>query len=137
MSRYKWARLPAGLQSSANTNLLFNIGVNADGTLFNPRGYPEEIVRAAVAEADARRQERRSNASKKAAATRAVRRKLKVNKAADRIRTNSGIGARRTCFICGKGLSDAISIDRGIGPECWQDVLTKITELQQQEKSHV
>jgi hypothetical protein len=138
MSGYKWVRLPVALQGGAAsdgtpyTDLLFNVGIDPDGTVINPRGYPEDIVRAAVTAADARRHERRRNAAKKAAATRAVRRELKIKRIADRIRTNQGIGARRTCYVCGKGLSDTISINRGIGPECWQDVLAKITERQQE-----
>jgi hypothetical protein len=34
-----------------------------------------------------------------------------------------GIGARQNCAICGRGLSDLESINRGVGSECWQDVL--------------
>jgi Family of unknown function (DUF6011) len=142
MSKWKWVCAPADVKvhtegkPSWMDDRLFDVGIERDGTLINPHDYPKDIVRAAVTAADARRYERQSNAAKKAAATRAVRRELKVNKAADRIRTYSGIGARRTCFICGKGLSDAISINRGIGPECWQDVLTQITKSQQ-ERTHV
>jgi len=37
------------------------------------------------------------------------------------------IGPLHHCFICGRHLDDQASIERGIGPECWQDVLSEIT----------
>jgi hypothetical protein len=49
------------------------VGIMPDGTLYNPNGYPEDDVRTAVIAADARRHERRSQASKDAAVTRRQR----------------------------------------------------------------
>ena len=61
---------------------LYDVGILPDGTLRNPHGYPEDIFRAAVQEADARRHERRSKAAEKAAETRARRREKKIHEAA-------------------------------------------------------
>jgi hypothetical protein len=49
------------------------IGIYKDGTLNNPNGYPEDVVRAAVAFADEEVHQRRSVAAKKAAQTRRER----------------------------------------------------------------
>ena len=59
---------------------LHHIGIKVDGTLWNPNGYPEDMVRTAIAGAEARAHERRSKAAHKAAATRARRRVLKINR---------------------------------------------------------
>lgn len=32
------------------------------------------------------------------------------------------------CFCCGKALGDAVSISRGIGPECWTKVNAFVAE---------
>src|SRR4051794_16892456 len=99
---------------------LYDVGILPDVRLHNPRGYPDDKVRVAVPAADARRHERRSNAAKKAAVTRASRQEKKVQKVAERVAAGQGIGAQEWCYICGKSLVDDDSIRRGIGPECWQ-----------------
>ena len=58
---------------------LRNIGILRDGTLVTG-GYPEELVRAAIAAAKQRQHERRSNSAKKAAETKRRRRELRMNK---------------------------------------------------------
>lgn len=155
MSRYTWVHIPADLVSPALAHLvrqeylrrqpdwthewipfpdrLWSVGIEADGTLFNPNNYPDDIVRAAVAAADARRHERRSGAAKKAAVTRAQRKQNKIRIAAQRIVATQGIGPRRDCYVCGRGLGDPQSIARGIGSECWQDVLTLVTVIRHRE----
>jgi hypothetical protein len=45
MSRYKWVYHGA--------EKLYEVGILPDGTLHNPRKYPDDIVRAAVLAADA------------------------------------------------------------------------------------
>lgn len=104
-------------------NRLFDVGILADGTLHNPRGYPGDVV--------ARRHGRKSCAARKAAETRSRRRSNRIRSIAKRLVDDNGapIGPRNFCIICGRGLSDRQSIDRGIGSECWQDVLEAI-ELQ-------
>jgi hypothetical protein len=116
MSRYQWVH--------HNETKLFQVGIWPDGTLWNPNGYPDDTVRTAVLEADERKRIRRSNAAKKAAETRRGRRAKKIYAVAKRIVDGGHYGPRRRCVICGKGLADQQSIERGIGSECWQDVLT-------------
>ena len=120
MGRYKWVH--------HNETKLFQVGIWPDGTLWNPNGYPDDTVRAAVLEADERKHIRRSNAAKKAAETRRKRTAERVYIVARRIVEGRCFGPRHHCWICGKGLGDQQSIERGIGSECWQDVLTLISE---------
>ena len=120
-ARFKWVH--------HGNERLFNVGIWADGSLWNPNSYPEDVVREAVQAAVVRRHERRSNAAKKAAETRVSRRRDKIYIAARCVRERQGIGARRHCYVCGRHLDDAVSIKRGIGPECWQEVLSQIEAL--------
>ena len=122
MSRYKWV-----WEDLEKRKRLYNVGILPDGTLHNPNGYPEEMVRAAVLAADQRRHEHKSQAAKKAAATRQERQQLKVHIVALRAAAGQGTGPRHHCYVCGRALEDPQSIARGIGSECWQDVLGKIT----------
>ena len=115
MSRYHWVW--------HGETKLYDVGILLDGTLHNPRGYPDDIVRAAVAAADARKHERRSLAAQKAGATRQRRRQKRVAEIAARILAGYDIGERTNCAICGRGLGDPASVKRGIGSECWQDLL--------------
>ena len=116
MSRYKWLW-------SGDTRL-FEIGINGDGSLHNPRKYPEDIVRAAVMAAAERRHIRRSEAAKKASVTRRRRQEKKIWQIAKVLVERDNVGPRHNCAICGRGLGDTESIQRGIGSECWQDVLS-------------
>jgi hypothetical protein len=118
MSKWKWV-LHEGKH-------IYDVGIFDDGTLHNPRGYPPEIVRAAVLAADASQHARRSVAAKKAAVTRAKRQAQKVYRIVKRIVEGHSIGPRTNCVVCGRGLADQQSIDRGIGSECWQDVLSEL-----------
>jgi len=106
---------------------LYNVGVMRDGSLHNPNHYDEAIVREAIRQASERVHERRSEAAKRAATTKRQRREGRVYEVARRIMAHEGIGRQRHCFICGKSLTDAESIARGIGSDCWQDVLVAIS----------
>jgi hypothetical protein len=123
-SRYKWVTLVDGTQ-------MYEVGIEVDGSLFNPRGYPDDEVRAAVLAANERRRQRRSNGAKKAAETRRERTAARVYQAAKRLTLAGGnsIGPRGSCFICRRRLGDSDSINRGIGSECWQDVLDCIAAV--------
>jgi hypothetical protein len=116
--KYKWVY--------HNETKLYEVGILADGTLHNPRGYPDALVREAVLAADARRNERRSKAAKKAAATRNRRQEKLVLQIAERIVRGAATGPSGKCVICHRPLDDAVSIQRGIGSECWQEVLSAI-----------
>jgi hypothetical protein len=129
MAKYKWV--------SHNGNTLFNVGILEDGSLHNPRGYPDDIVRAAVLVADARRHERRSQAAKAAGETRRRRRQQRTHEAARAIVARHGVQPSHNCFICGRGLADHVSIARGIGSECWQGVLSTVEALRGNAKQHM
>ncbi|MHB1432013.1 MAG: DUF6011 domain-containing protein [Streptosporangiaceae bacterium] len=98
---------------------LEEIGIKADGSLRNPNGYPEAVVRAAVAEAQARRHARSREAAKKAAATRKRRKERLYYDTARRVIAGKVFGPSNSCLLCGRGFSDPEAIARGIGPECW------------------
>jgi hypothetical protein len=108
---------------------LLNVGILDDGTLHNPNGYPDDIVRAAVQAADARRHARRSEAAKRAAVTRRRRQEKAIWIIARRILAGHGVKPAMNCSICGRGLDDPDSIERGVGSECWQAVLACIEHL--------
>lgn len=118
MSRWKWIRHEG--------EKLYDIGLNDDGTLHNPNGYPAETVRAVIAGAEQRAHERASKATKKAAETRRRRHDKLVYDVARRIVAGERYGPRTSCYVCGRGLDDPQSIQRGVGPECWQGALDLI-----------
>src|SRR5262245_56265657 len=124
MGRYRWVY--------HGQERLFDVGILPDGTLRNPRGYPEDLVREAVLAADARRHERRSQAAKQAAVTRSHRQQQRVIEVAKRILAGHNIGPRSSCTICGRGLDDPQSIERGIGSECWQGALQALDAVERQ-----
>jgi len=122
MSNYRWIR--------HDGDKLHDVGVNPDGSLHNPNGYPDDVVRAAVAGADERCHQRRSTAAAKAAETRRRRQDKRVYDTARRITNGEGFGPRDNCVICGRGLGDAHSVRRGVGSECWQSVLELLIAAQ-------
>jgi hypothetical protein len=122
--RWKWV-----WRDASKTERLYAVGIEADGTLFNPNGYPENIVRAACLATEARRHERRSQAAKEAAKTRDKRKELRVWETAKRIVAEEQTGPREHCYVCGRYLTDPESIARGIGSECWQHVLEHISAI--------
>jgi len=105
---------------------LYDLGVNKDGSLHNPNGYPDDVVRAAVAHAKEEEHQWRSDAAKQAAETRRRRQEKRVYQTARRIASGEVCGPRSHCCICKRGLGDPESVRRGIGSECWQDVLAAI-----------
>jgi hypothetical protein len=109
----------------------YSVGIRADGTLINPRNYPEDTVRAAIAAAEERARVRRSEAARKAAVTRKARMDAKVYEVATGIVEGNTYGPARSCVCCWKALGDPESIRRGIGSDCWQKVLKLIHEHQQ------
>lgn len=115
-SRYRWVR--------HGDTTLYNVGILEDGTLYNPNNYPDAVVREAVLAANARRHERRGRAAKKAAATRQQRTELHVYAIAQNLLAGGKLEPRTNCRLCGKGLSDKASIERGVGSECWQTVMS-------------
>ena len=137
--KYRWVfdhrgtptREPGALYDG-RAGRLFDVGILADGTLHNPHGYPEDVVRQSVNEAIARKHERDSQAAKKAAVTKARRREKKISLIAKRVIERHQTGPSFKCYVCGKGLTDQESIARGIGSDCWQDVLKDIERQRDQ-----
>ena len=86
-------------------------------------------MREAVLAADARRTERRRNGAKKAAVTRASARRRLIFKAATMVAQGQGIRNLSHCYVCGRHLDDPASVERGIGPECWEGVLALVARL--------
>jgi len=89
-SRWKWVRHEG--------EELRNIGIELDGSLYNPNGYPADVVRAAVLAADERQHKRRSEAAKEAAVTRRRRQVRQVYSAAQKIVAHYATGPRSRCF---------------------------------------
>lgn len=94
-----------------------------------------------------RNRRRRKTSAKKAAETRKRRRELKVDREVRRIanalaaglqrtalETGVGDGTTRKCKICGKKLSDEASMRRGIGSECWQEVIGRVELFMKQQE---
>ena len=121
MSRFRWIEHEG--------HRLLDIGVLDDGSVHNPNGYPDALVRAAVQAAEARVSQRLSRAAVKGAVTRRRRVERNVYAVTQGLREGRVYGPRGSCVICGKGLSDVESVERGIGSECWQRML-KVVEGQ-------
>jgi hypothetical protein len=117
-------------------DILRDVGILADGTLFNPNGYPEDVVRSAVLAAIEDGKKRRSDAAKKAGVTRAIRMKRRVYEVVQKLGLGHKYGPRASCYICGKGLGDQQSIGRGIGSDCWQEVMKVMTQQREEEDSN-
>jgi hypothetical protein len=99
------------------------VGIFTDGALDNPRGYPETRLYPVLlwAVADTARQQREGVA--RGVAKRKARRESRIAQAVAAHLAGRGIGDRRRCYICDKHLTDPVSIARGIGPECWDNIL--------------
>jgi hypothetical protein len=125
---FKWVRHPETGQPHMHhvpicDTYLCGVGFDKAGNLINPTKWPDEVVHRAVTEAIARREQRRKNGAAKAAATRKRRREMRVNDIVKKLVREEKIGPRTDCYLCRKKLGDAESIARGIGSDCWQDVL--------------
>lgn len=105
-----------------------NVGINRDGSLWNPNGYPEERVRPVVERIVNEKLEERAAAIKRGVEKRKRRRLSRIAEAAHRLRTQAGIGDRVSCYCCLKALTDPVSIKRGIGPECWEHVVRRMEQ---------
>jgi hypothetical protein len=101
----------------------YDVGLLPDGSLHNPNGYPEDDLRAAIETAQRREHEQRSEAAKRAAETRRKRKDRKLYEVIERYLEEGHLQPASHCVLCGKGLGDPESLDRGIGSECWQRFL--------------
>jgi hypothetical protein len=117
-TKYRW--VPCGPEK------LYDVGILADGSLHNPNGYPDNLVRDAVMAANERRHNRRSDSAKKAAVTRQRRQDKRIYLTVAALKRGEQLKPSARCIVCRKPLDDPESISRGIGSECWQGVLAAL-----------
>lgn len=111
-----------------NGQTFHNIGINKDGSLWNPNGYPEEEARAAALYADEKRHQRRIEARKRGVETAKRRREERIAKITRDFLLGKHIGNLDHCANCGKALADSISIERGLGSECWPRLMDRLAK---------
>ena len=75
------------------------------------------------AKRELRRIARKQAGIAQAVATRARRREQHINLIAEKYVAGHRFGPRQQCVICRTFLSDPVSIQRGIGSECWDHML--------------
>ena len=92
-------------------------------------------MRAAIAAAEENKAQRRRDAAKRAVATRARRYEERIQQIADVIRTGKGIGNTTHCVVCKKALTDTVSQERGIGPECWDRIPQTIEQRRRDDQT--
>jgi predicted nucleic acid-binding Zn ribbon protein len=126
MSAYRWI--------CHEGRALYRVGVLDDGSLRNPNGYPEELVRAALAVADEGQRRRRSEAAGRAAETRRRRTERRVYDATARLVDGHSLGPASHCVICGRALDDPASVERGIRSECSQKVLDALERREEAQR---
>ena len=116
---WRWVRKPDGQRSKGEISIAFtNHGV----TLLHSEDASDDEVKAWLVAALDRRTARRKASAAKAVATRQRNHELKVKYVASLHR--AGILKPNTeCSICGKAIYDEYSQRRGVGPDCWQQVM--------------
>jgi len=125
---FRWVSDP---RCKDGREVLKDVGIYADGRLRNPQGYDDDLVRAAVEAAVERRRIWHSEIAKKAAETRRLRREHKIKEIAMRILNRTFTPGDR-CAVCTRALTDAESVDMGIGPECRAPVYAHLDALARQ-----
>ena len=123
--RWRWVLMPDG-------GRVRDVSVSHEGGRlvgFDYSGpYDADAVLDRIVEVLARKRKRRSEAAKRGAATRSARRERRVYEIAKAVLSRSVSPASR-CYLCGRGLTDEQSRRRGVGPECWGDVLRAVERL--------
>jgi hypothetical protein len=76
-----------------------------------------------------RRYIKRQAAAAKGAVTRERRHSLHVDQIARALTEGHVFGPLPRCICCKRWLSEAESVNRGIGPECWQMVLSRFEAI--------
>ena len=84
--------------------------------------FPESEVREAAFKILQRKKNLRQEAAKRAVETRAIRRKQDVYRAA-KLYSQNNLTPSRRCLCCKRVITDLTSFQRGVGSECWQEVL--------------
>ncbi|MGE0801577.1 MAG: hypothetical protein AB7O55_24925 [Lautropia sp.] len=120
---WRWIRDDAGRIS--------NIVVEHDGTAITTvtadDGVPQDRVLAAVLRALERESSRRKAAAQAGAQTRSRRQEKRVRQIISRLAAGEVFGPRTRCLICSKALETRVARQRGIGADCWQNVLAAMT----------
>jgi hypothetical protein len=112
----RWSRIEMGC------GYVRHVTFNADSTVV----YDGDELTAlqALVTANRRCKKRRSDGARKAAATRARRKELRLAEIASYWQETGRLpGPLPACSLCGRKLTEPESIKRGIGPECWEGVL--------------
>jgi hypothetical protein len=99
------------------------VDIRCDGTLSNPKGYPEAEARAAIEEAAVQKRAAIEQSIRDGVETRAWRRQSALWQAVKAWRSGK-LTPGRACRVCDKELTDPPSIARSIGPCCWEHILT-------------
>jgi hypothetical protein len=102
------------------------------GEVYGPtqKQYTPDEIEAARKIAMEEITQRRKEAAARASETRRRRKEAEYYSVADQLIRGITFGPRDRCRICKKALTDQQSRLRGIGPECWERVVTIKTELQ-------
>lgn len=121
-SRWHWIRSKAGSQ-------IRNVEIVHDGNGITSVQFQGDfdsatVVRSAF-DALSRRRDRRRESSRRGAETRKKRRELLVYEIAKAITEGRNLAATR-CRLCGKKITDELSRQRGIGSDCWQEIMKQI-----------
>jgi hypothetical protein len=99
-----------------------DVGISRDGSLTNPRAYGETAVRDAIEWAMVEQCERHRESIQEGVETRQWRRQSALWQTVKAWRAGK-LTPGKVCQCCHKDLTDPPSITRGIGPECWEDIL--------------
>jgi len=59
----------------------------------------------------------------------AALRQRRIARVAARVVAGEQIGGQRECFVCLQRLDDPVSIERGIGKCCWQEVAAQVEAI--------
>ena len=94
------------------------------GHIVKVYGDPAESLKLVLDEL-----EKRKTATRRGVETRARRRESQINAVVAALLKGEQIGPRQKCACCNKRLEDQTSIERGIGPECYEEI-TQAVERQ-------
>lgn len=134
--RWQWIRTTGGTIRKPEVRIERGEIVSATS---DPPRPTQEIVRA-VYDATARRAAKRAEAANKAATTRQHRQATLTYKLAATWLATAKLPPSLRCNLCKKPLTDPDAIERGIGSECWQNILNAAQEIrsrqQQQQQQH-
>ncbi len=128
--RYNW--ILVGSRRMHNPSVRAEDGRVVEATTSDEGFTSTEIVRA-IFHAFFQGHEQRSESAKRGARKAAKRRQLLVYEAAEALKNNA-LTPRKRCRICGRGLEDHASIARGIGSECWEQVLAALTQRKEEQR---